>query len=94
MKQTLDAAAVCIAASLNVLGLRHVVLTGCVAELPPEVADYLRTAIRADTMWARFGAVDIVTAPRRRLTGMIRYAIAHTLLSHASADGLRPCQSR
>ncbi|MFT3788410.1 MAG: ROK family protein [Tepidisphaeraceae bacterium] len=84
LKRTLDAAAVCMAASLNVLGLRQVVVTGCICDFPPSVIDYLANAIRADAMWARFGTVELHTAPRRRLAGMVHSAIGRTLLQ---ADG-------
>ena len=81
MKRSLDAAAVNIAAALNVLGLRKAVLTGCITEMPATVTNYLTQAIRADAMWARFGDVEVDTAPRRRLAGMIHSAISRTLLS-------------
>lgn len=81
MKRSLDTAAVNIAAALNVLGLRKAVLTGCIAEMPASVTQYLSEAVRADAMWARFGSVEVDTAPRRRLAGMIHSAISRTLLA-------------
>ena len=80
LKHALDATAVCIAASLNNFGLRQVVLTGALHELPEAVADYLTEAVRANTMWARFGTIDVYTAPRRRLAGMVHTAISQTVL--------------
>jgi predicted NBD/HSP70 family sugar kinase len=80
MKRTLDSAAVSIAASLNVLGLRQAVLTGCIGELPVAVLQYLRDAVIADAMWARFGSVEVEIAPRRRLAGMVHNAISRTIL--------------
>lgn len=80
LKRSLDAAAIIIASALNVLGLRQVVLTGGLAELPVSAVEYISEAIRADAMWARFGSVICRTAPRRRLAGMVSLAIDRTLL--------------
>lgn len=66
----LDAAAAVIAGALNVLGLRHVVITGHLNDLSPEVVEYLATAVRRGAMWARFGEVECVAAPRRRTAGL------------------------
>ena len=81
LKKTLDAAAITIASALNVMGLRQVVLTGCLAELSKPCIDYLSEGIRADTMWARFGSVTCRTARARRQAGMISLAIDRTLLA-------------
>jgi predicted NBD/HSP70 family sugar kinase len=71
----LDAAAVAIAGALNVLGLRMVVITGSLAELPPAVMEYLSRAIENGAMWARFGKVECVSAPRRRTAGLVAVGI-------------------
>ncbi|MBC7782819.1 MAG: ROK family transcriptional regulator [Burkholderiales bacterium] len=81
MKRSLDAAAISIASALNMLGIRQVILTGCISELPNVAADYLATAMRADTLWARFGEVGCKVAPRHRLVGMVIRAIERTLLT-------------
>ena len=71
LAQSLEAAAVAIAAALNVLGLRRVVITGSLTELPPTVVEHLSQAIRAGAMWARFGEVECVGAPRCRAAGLV-----------------------
>jgi len=71
---------VVIASALNVLGLRQVVLSGALAELPVSAVEYLSEGIRADAMWARFGSIVCRTASRRRLAGMVSLAIDRTLL--------------
>jgi len=71
LAQALDAAAAAIAGALNILGLRRVVLTGILAELPPAVMQYLTHAIQSGAMWARFGSVECLAAPRRRTAGMV-----------------------
>jgi glucokinase len=71
LAQALDAAAVAITAALNVLGLRHVVVTGSLTELPAGVLAHLSRAIQDGALWARFGRVDCVAAPRRRAGGLV-----------------------
>jgi N-acetylglucosamine repressor len=75
LAQALDAAAAAIAGSLNVLGLRRVVITGSLAELPPVVMQYLSQAVQNGAMWARFGEVECVSATRRRTAGLVAVGI-------------------
>jgi predicted NBD/HSP70 family sugar kinase len=76
----LDATAVVIAGALNVLGLRRVVVTGSLAEMPPPALDYLRQAILQGAMWARFGDVHIVGAPRHRTAGLVAVGLDRLVL--------------
>jgi len=80
LKQSLESAAVDIAAALNLLGLRQVVLTGAFRELPPYCVEYLSNSVRRHAMWARFGEISIRTAPRRRQAGMVSVALDGVLL--------------
>ena len=80
LAETLEAAAVVIAGALNVLGLRHVVITGSLTELPPAVMECLSLAIQGGTMWARFGKVEVEAAPRRRTAGLVATAIDRLVL--------------
>jgi predicted NBD/HSP70 family sugar kinase len=75
LAQSLDAAAMAIAGSLNVLGLRRVVITGSLTELPGTVIAHLGQAIENGSMWAKFGSVECVAAPRRRLSGLVAIGI-------------------
>lgn len=75
LKQSLDSTAVDIAAALNLLGLRQVILTGAFHQLPPPCIDYLSNEVRQHAMWARFGEISIRTAPRRRQAGMVSAAL-------------------
>ena len=75
LAQSLDAAAVAIAGALNVLGLRRVVVTGSLTELPSSVLAHLSRAVQNGSMWAKFGAVECVAAPRRRTAGLIAVGI-------------------
>lgn len=77
---TLDAAAVVIAGALNVVGVRRVVLTGSLSELPPAVMDYLTRAVRRGALWARFGEVEVVGAPRHRTAGLVAAGIDRLVL--------------
>ena len=71
LAHSLDAAAVVIAGALNVLGIRRVVITGSLTELPPSVLAHLSRAVQSGSMWAKFGVVECVAAPRRRTAGLI-----------------------
>ncbi len=71
LAQSLDAAAVSIAGALNVLGLRRVIITGSLTELPETVVAHLAQAVQNGSMWAKFGSVECVAAPRRRTAGLV-----------------------
>src|ERR1019366_7343780 len=75
LAHSLDAAAVAIAGALNVLGLRRVVITGSLTEVPSSVLAHLSRAVSNGSMWAKFGAVECVPAPRRRPPGLIAVVI-------------------
>jgi len=84
--QSLDAAAVAISAALNVLGLRHVVVTGSLTELPPTVLQHLARAVRNGAMWARFGDVACVGAPRCRAAGLVAIGLDRLVVPETSAE--------
>jgi predicted NBD/HSP70 family sugar kinase len=71
MRAAFDATAMCLAAALNMHGVRRVVLVGRVAELPATATDYLVGAIQRAAMWSRFDAVAVTLAPRRRARGLV-----------------------
>jgi len=71
LASSLDAAATAVAGALNVLGLRHVVITGSLTELPPAVMAHLARAVQNGSMWAKFGEVKCAAAPRRRTAGLL-----------------------
>ena len=76
----LDAAAAAVAGALNVLGVRRVVVTGCLTELPGAVLDYLGRAVARGPMWARFGEGTCEGAPRRRMAGLVAAALDRLLV--------------
>jgi len=75
LAESLDAVAVAIAGALNVLGLRRVVITGSLTELPPAVLAHLSAAVQSGSMWAKFGSVECVAAPRHRTAGLVAVGI-------------------
>jgi len=75
LAQSLDPVAAAIAGALNVLGLRRVVITGSLTELPPAIMQYLSLAVQKGAMWARFGQVECISAPRRRTAGLVAVGI-------------------
>jgi predicted NBD/HSP70 family sugar kinase len=80
LAETLDATAVVLAGALNVLGLRRLIITGILTELPSAMMDYLSQAIAKGAMWARFGKVEIESAPRRRTAGLVAVGIDRLVL--------------
>jgi predicted NBD/HSP70 family sugar kinase len=80
LTECLDATAGVIAGSLNVLGLRYVVITGSLAQLPSIVVDHLSAAVQGGALWGRFGEVTCVGAPRRRIAGLAAAGIDRLLL--------------
>ena len=73
--ETLDNAAAIIAGALNVLGLRRVIVTGSLVDLPPAVIHHLADAISRGALWGRFGKVHVEGAPRRRIAGLVSVGI-------------------
>jgi predicted NBD/HSP70 family sugar kinase len=80
LARTLDAMAAVIAGALNVFGLRRVVITGAVSELPSAVFSYLSQAIVKGALWARFGELNVEKAPRRRKAGLVAAGIDRLIL--------------
>jgi predicted NBD/HSP70 family sugar kinase len=85
LAQALDAAAAAIAGALNVVGLRRVVITGSLTELPTSVLEHLSRAVQNGSMWAKFGKVECVAAPRRRTAGLVAIGIDRMVLPDTSA---------
>ncbi len=89
MKQSLESAATVIGGAMNFAGVRQVVITGSLTELPAVVTEYLAGRIERAAMWARFGSVKISVAPRRRAAGLAMAAIDRLLIPSAgSADAI------
>ncbi|HET9932968.1 MAG TPA: ROK family transcriptional regulator [Polyangiaceae bacterium] len=75
LRSTFDAVAMCIAAALNLYGVRRAVLVGRVTELPTIATDYLVGAVQRASMWSRFDAVAVSLAPKRRARGLVVHGI-------------------
>jgi len=90
---TLDATAAVIAGAINVLGVRRVVVTGSLCELPPVVTEYLANAVRRGALWARFGQVEVETAARHRTAGLVAAGIDHLVLPMTSRAVAHPGHS-
>jgi predicted NBD/HSP70 family sugar kinase len=80
LAEALDASAIAIAGALNVCGLRRVVVTGSLQELPPEVLRYLAAAIERGALWARWGRVEVQGAPRHRAAGLAAAGMERLIL--------------
>ena len=88
LADALDAAARVMAGAMNVLGLRHLVITGALAELPDSVRSHLAQSVQRSAMWARFGTLTVTTAPRRRAAGLVAAGIDRVLLPRTGASVL------
>jgi len=86
LAKTLDAMAAGIAGAMNILGLRRVVITGSVTELPPSVFSFLSNAIVKGTLWARFGELKIEKAPRRRQAGLVAAGIDRLIVPDETTE--------
>lgn len=86
LAEALEASAAAIAGALNVCGLRRVVITGSLTELPPVVFRYLSAAVERGAMWARFGRVEIQSAPRRRMAGLVAAGIDRLVIPMTEAE--------
>ena len=80
LMQALDATAACIAAILNVCGLKRVVLTGHIRELGPRATDHLIASIRRSAMWSRFDTVEVELVQRRRARGLTIAGIQRVIM--------------
>jgi predicted NBD/HSP70 family sugar kinase len=90
LAQSLEAAAVSIAGALNVLGLRRVVITGSLTELPPAVVAHLARSIQDGSMWAKFGAMECVAAPHRRTAGLVAIGLDRLVVPDTPEEDLPP----
>lgn len=68
-------------------GLRRIIVTGSLTELPPPVMDHLAKAIVQGSMRARFGAVECENAPWRRTAGLIAMGLDRLVISMAGIPG-------
>ncbi|MHB1307285.1 MAG: ROK family protein [Limisphaerales bacterium] len=88
--QTIEATAMIVAGALNVLGLRRVVVTGSLSELPECALDQLRSRIVEGALWGRFGEVTVEAAPRRRTAGLVAVGIDRLVLPMTSPTACPP----
>jgi predicted NBD/HSP70 family sugar kinase len=88
LAQTLVTTAKVISGTLNVLGLRQVVLTGRLTELPSTALKLISTEIGRTTLWARFGEVVCESAPHRRAAGLVITGIDRLVLPSNQEQGL------
>jgi predicted NBD/HSP70 family sugar kinase len=75
LARSLDAASMAIVGVLNVVGLQRVIITGSLFELPEVVVSHLSQAIQNGSIWAKFGTVQCVAAPRHRTAGLVAVGI-------------------
>jgi predicted NBD/HSP70 family sugar kinase len=92
--ETLDAAAAIIAGALNVLGLRRLIVTGNLVDLPPVVIRHLADAVSRGALWGRFGKVHVEGAPRRRIAGLVSVGIDRLVVPMTDVEGDRPLRAR
>jgi predicted NBD/HSP70 family sugar kinase len=79
LEDTLEATARVVAGAINVLGLRRVVITGGLAEIPACVS-YFTEAVRKGAVWGRFGEVICQTARHHRAAGLVAAGLDRLVL--------------
>jgi predicted NBD/HSP70 family sugar kinase len=94
LAETLDAAAAVIAGALNVLGLRRLIVTGSLVDLPPVIIRHLADAVSRGALWGRFGKIHVEGAPRRRMAGLVSVGIDRLVLPMSDAEGDKQSRSR
>lgn len=86
LAHALDAIASVMAGALNILGLRRVIITGTINDLPAPVLSYLSNAISKGALWARFGEIKVEGAPRRRVSGMVAAGLDQLIMPMAESE--------
>ncbi len=81
LAKAIDAAAVVIAGAINLVGTQHVVLTGDLPSLHPEIGPMFEQRVRIHSLIGRFGQLVCRVAPRRRTLGLIAAAADRFLLA-------------
>lgn len=87
---SLDSAAAIIAGALNVLGLRRLIVTGTLVDLPPVALQHLADAASHGSLWGRFGKVHVEGAPRRRIAGLVSVGIDRLVVPMTDAENGHP----
>lgn len=87
LTQTLDAAAMVMAGAINMMGVRKVIITGALAELPGEVMVVLQEALNRHAMWGRFGHVTCIASTRKRAAGLVALAVDGRLKMPMPGEG-------
>jgi len=71
LEETLDRAGAVIAGALNMMGLRTVIVSGVLNDLPESVHRRFEEAVSSAALWQRFGTISCLFAPRHHTAGMI-----------------------
>ncbi|HTL16001.1 MAG TPA: ROK family protein [Patescibacteria group bacterium] len=79
LQETLDSTGRVVAGALNVLGIRRLVITGRLADLPACVS-YLSKQVKQGAMWGRFGEILCQVAPHRRAAGLVAAGVDRLVL--------------
>jgi len=98
---TLEAAGAVVAGALNVMGLRRLIVSGVLNELPQAVQERFASAVSQGALWGRFGEISCTFAPRHHTAGMVAVGLdrlvapatremSPTVTSHEAARPLTP----
>ncbi|NUQ52015.1 MAG: ROK family protein [Phycisphaerales bacterium] len=71
LSKSLEVAGATIAGAMNVLGVRRVVMSGWINDLPEVVAHQLSSSISRGAMWGRFGEVAVDISDKHRMAGLV-----------------------
>lgn len=79
--EAIDAAASVVVGAVNLVGLRHVVVTGHLPLLHPLALQRLADGVKAHSLLGRIDRVSVVPAPQRRWLGLVAGAADRLLFS-------------
>jgi predicted NBD/HSP70 family sugar kinase len=82
LADTLHGAGTVIAGAINVMGIRKVVITGLLNDLPECVHARLAESISGGSLWERFGKISCVFAPRHHTAGMVAVGLDRVVMPH------------
>jgi N-acetylglucosamine repressor len=79
--EAIDAAAAVVVGAVNLVGLRHVVVTGHLPQLHPLALPRLAEGVKAHSLLGRIDRVSVEQAPQRRWLGLVAGAADRLLFS-------------
>jgi predicted NBD/HSP70 family sugar kinase len=88
LAETIDAAGAIIGGALNMMGLRKLIVSGVLNELPESVHQQFESAVLKAALWQRFGEITCSFAPRHHTAGMVAVGLDRLVIPAAAGTSL------